>query len=367
MTEESVLTYVGIAMAIGTIGNALVIYIFGFRYRKSPFNMLITILAIYDLLSCIIHMPLDIVGMLLPEILPHSIFCKAACTMVSVTMIAASIVLIAIAIMRYRGVSKPLSRNIDIREAKGIGILAIIPAVGLSWPIIFMFTTETITSKEGRKIAMCGIHDKAYTTYALAFHSVLLGLFLVNFISLVVFYLVIARVMINRNKVFAQKNKRNRSIAIASIMEKSDQTSTGNTPGSTHDSKMGMISAGKKNSITQKSMSLFVHEPQSPKSERLKPAGRCRERSSANNGLLMMFLVTILFLCSYLPHLGYSMYFLLCSMDDIINLAVTASFGVLVRSYYMNSFSNPIIYALCSGEFRFEVAETFRRLFRLKS
>ncbi|KAK6191460.1 hypothetical protein SNE40_003145 [Patella caerulea] len=264
--------------------------------------------------------------------------------------------------MRYRGVSKPLSRNIDIREAKWIGVLAIIPSLGLSWPIIFMFTTETITSEDGTTIAMCGIHDKAYTTYALAYHSVLLGLFLANFISLVVFYLVIARVIINRNKVFAQGNKRNRSIAIASIMEQSNPKSSGNdayrgnTPGSTYNSKNG-----------KKSMSLFVQEQQSPGPERSKPPGRYRERSGTNNGLLMMFLVTIVFLCSYLPHLGYSIYFLLCSMEDIINLAVTASFGVLVRSYYINSCSNPIIYALCSGEFRFEVAETFRRLFRLKS
>lgn len=63
-------------MLMGLVGNSLVCYIIGFKFQSSNQNFLIVWLAIFDLLSCLLGMPHDIVDLRYTLAYPYAIPCK---------------------------------------------------------------------------------------------------------------------------------------------------------------------------------------------------------------------------------------------------------------------------------------------------
>ncbi|CAL1542912.1 unnamed protein product [Lymnaea stagnalis] len=57
------MAFFGLLMVVGMVGNSLVVYIFCAKLRSGTQNMLIVALAIFDLMTCAITIPSDIVDL----------------------------------------------------------------------------------------------------------------------------------------------------------------------------------------------------------------------------------------------------------------------------------------------------------------
>jgi hypothetical protein len=55
-----VMLFIGLLMTIGVVGNSLVCYVFCFRLRMNTQNFLIVTLAVFDCLTSLLSMPMEI-------------------------------------------------------------------------------------------------------------------------------------------------------------------------------------------------------------------------------------------------------------------------------------------------------------------
>lgn len=56
-----VILFIGVLVILGVVGNSVAIYVFSFRLRKSTQNFLIATLAVFDVLTSLLSMPMEIV------------------------------------------------------------------------------------------------------------------------------------------------------------------------------------------------------------------------------------------------------------------------------------------------------------------
>lgn len=132
-----------VSIILGLIGNCLVVYVFGFRFKKSTANFFVTSLAVFDTLTCFILVfeTLDLRFPMYsgnyPAICKTIRFFEVFCTSCS------SILLVCIAFDRYYKICKPF-KHISIRKVKKILAVAVCFMLVLSWPIALFHGTETI-------------------------------------------------------------------------------------------------------------------------------------------------------------------------------------------------------------------------------
>lgn len=60
------IVFLFILLPFGVVGNIVTILVYGLKYRPSTFRVYLLTLAIVDLLSCFIGMPVELVDNLLP-------------------------------------------------------------------------------------------------------------------------------------------------------------------------------------------------------------------------------------------------------------------------------------------------------------
>ena len=117
--------YVGTLMVIGVLGNPLVIYFYSRKVKATPSHIFIVTLAIFDILTCLISMPLEIVDVLHFYIFESAVACKVLRFCNYFFSIASGSILIVIAVDRYRKVCKPMNSQLSMgwsRVAIGIAI-----------------------------------------------------------------------------------------------------------------------------------------------------------------------------------------------------------------------------------------------------
>ena len=139
-----VIIFITVLAAIGVIGNALVLYIYTYKYVPSTHRSFILWLGWIDLAACIVGKPLLIFSMLNPYMFQSEVSCKML-RFLSVFFAASSaFIVITIAIERYRRIFKissmemtPVTVNLMCIIATGFGCLDAIPT-------IFVFGDATV-------------------------------------------------------------------------------------------------------------------------------------------------------------------------------------------------------------------------------
>lgn len=53
------LVFICLTLPIGIVGNAAVIYIYGFRLNQSNLHLIVTMLAVSDIISCLMCIPME--------------------------------------------------------------------------------------------------------------------------------------------------------------------------------------------------------------------------------------------------------------------------------------------------------------------
>ncbi|XP_041350247.1 probable G-protein coupled receptor No9 [Gigantopelta aegis] len=389
--------YGSILSVIGTTGNTAVLYVYIFKFKPNPFNIFITFLAACDILSCAVLMPLDVVNVLLPVSFSG---CSPLVFIATATALATSFILVAIAALRYKGICKPLEPNISVVQAKRICLICSTIAVSISWPAAVMVTKIPDELEAGTFVMNCATERRFQdTVYPLLFYGFMFLLFVSVFVTLVALYGVIGRRLHLRMKYGPSQdygtNGQNLYICQEGSQNASknatDKGETQNVRTTSCSSKPGVESYVMKEKYEVNSQNNLAFSVESemhcePRGKMVEPGHGSGSDSSSSSTVLnhsssnlvpiknkprrssiskttfkVLFIVTITFLVSYLPHLSLMLYESVGSDLDVT--ALGESFvGIFIRSYLISCVANPIIYGCCNRKFRHETNEILQKV-----
>lgn len=288
-------------MPIGVFGNVTVLYIYGFRLRKSPLNILIFLLAIYDSLSCSLGIPLEIISILYTRDYPNRILCKMDKFMIFFTCISSELALLIISLERYNKVCRFNKYQFKLRHAKMSTILINITAILISIPPILYF--DRIDHKE---LSFC-----AYIVPYSKLQHYFIGLLILNIIILIVM-----------------------SVLYVLVRRKAKQR------------------------FREKSISLRKNDPKDFRrtfSEKMR-------RSRHINYIIAS--ITILFVISFIPSLLLGITYPLFA-DIKLSVPVERLRQIIMRLWILNSSLNPVVYGMLNARFRNEFLKILRELFNI--
>ncbi|KAL8572160.1 hypothetical protein ACOMHN_057835 [Nucella lapillus] len=381
--------YVAMLMVIGVPGNSLVVYVHGLRFRTATQNFLIVCLAVCDLVTGVIAMPTEIADLRFHLTFSSDFACRLLRFVSLFCALTSNCILVVIAVDRYQRVCRPLHPQMTMRRARvGVGVSVTLSLL-VSWPLFVVTglrTTETHLA--GLYGSDCSFSDRFRdTVYPTAIIGVLGTGFVIMMLILIVLY---ARLW---------RQARQHLLFLHSKRVKVKASFTGSLPGSPSSfndvsfmtsrpssERSGSVS-GSKNDLSEvslhpntdpsqedKELSMISLSPSFPHSTENEVSSsetsstvttekyRCccffkkPTKWTLDKTTLVAFAVTVVFIVSFLPYLTIMA---VRSVRKNLDHSLTGSaelnvYNIFVRSYFINSASNPIIYGVINARFRGE-------------
>ncbi|CAE1285780.1 NPFFR2 [Acanthosepion pharaonis] len=289
--------YMAILMVVGMIGNSLVLYVYGKRFRSSSTNSFILALSTFDIINCAIGMPTEIVDDQLPLMFSWEFGCKVLRFISFFSSGGSCFTLVIIALDRFQRVCLGRAQMQAVWAKVVIVLVTIVAAVAVG-PIIELAGIDTeSTDVPYINTCDCAISDVyKKTKWPLIYFTYLSGMIGLSLIIIVATYTMIGLTVKRR---LGKRNLKGKTVVktMADINREQDR-------------KMR----------SEKTTKTF-------------------------------FLVTVLFIISYIP----------CSMIQLLRALTgfephTPRTEILVnvglRSYFLANAFNPFIYGYCNHKFR---------------
>ncbi|XP_055871819.1 uncharacterized protein LOC106058287 [Biomphalaria glabrata] len=185
--------YLIILSIVGFIGNSLVIFVYSQKFKRTPTRIFILSIASFDLITNVVAIPGEIYDMfhLWDFDKPH--VCKIRLFFNAFTTMVAAMVLVAVAVTRYRKICRPFKWQINVTHAK---ILSVSLALA---SLLFSIPYAVINGRQTKPTPTPGIHgyectiDDAYrdTKWPLMNAAFFIFLFIVCSTPLIVLYILI--------------------------------------------------------------------------------------------------------------------------------------------------------------------------------
>lgn len=364
--------YVCILLTIGLPGNVIVLYVYGFKWNRTTSRVFIMTLAAIDLLNCVSSMTTELY--LLKNFFKFDFpyICKVTRLVTSFCNNSTTIVLCAIAVDRFKRICRPLDDLIDIKTAKRIVWFALGFALLTSWPLFVLYGTHDVPLTKLDNATLIGKTCEIEEHWIETLYPLLLVgfLFMCHFagdILFIVLYIQVGRAILRQRKNRKSLRSGNRYVvpevsAASCTMDELDDTR--------NEMRTRTFSFVVWNKIAQHAsrskLTIATKSTNSPKTKaKSLPADLVRRQISkasghSNSGVLhagkttlMLFLVTVVFVLSFVP---YCVVVILRSIDreQIENLSNPwkSLYNLLLRSYFMNSVFNPVVYCFVSQQFR---------------
>ncbi|CAG5132189.1 unnamed protein product [Candidula unifasciata] len=177
----------------GLIGNTLVIIVYARKPHWTGTVVLVITLAVLDLVANIIAIPAEIYDMFHTWDFNNPHLCRARLFTSAFTTLSAGMILVAIAVIRYRKVCCPHRWQINPRDAKVISIVVSLLGASFSAPYAFIKGRKKKPTPYPDIVAYeCTTDDEyANTIYPLVIYVFFLMLYIACSISVSVLYILI--------------------------------------------------------------------------------------------------------------------------------------------------------------------------------
>lgn len=385
--------YVTVLMILGSFGNTLVCIYYGCKSKRSTKSFFIVTLAAFDLVVCLITMPLDIVDLRFFFIYRNVPGCKIPRFLNHIAAIGSASTLIAIAVDRYKRICKPLTPQLEIRHARIAIVLAGTYSLLVSWPSLILYDSVKVNVTDNRNTTIPIIyHAYVCTTskaegnkgYLWAYNSLLLFVLLSATIVLCTLYSLIGRSIYRykqrRLKYTSVKRHAKNLQTTGTLPHLNDECLHGQMPNVperacvTNCDVLEEISVVQNNDVTRDDKSdtytcdvVQLSEYKLSGSEKsLADSTDENSNSKASNintvkFTILMLIVTITFIVSYLPYVALVLWRTL--YDDyewnFLNETELLGFQIGLRSYLLSSVINPLVYGFFNNDFRNFFYRTF--------
>ncbi|XP_067663529.1 probable G-protein coupled receptor 34 [Haliotis asinina] len=327
--------FLGIIMLVGCVGNLLVCYVYLFKIgRTNAFANFILALGVFDLVNCITNIPFDMFHLSHRYTIGTYKVCYVKAVTNNLISLSSAMILFPMTLDRYRRVCRPLHRQMTAYGAKlSIGICCVASCI-LSIPCVFIYGPRTI-DYGSVNVSLCSISDKAGELAPLYFNGVILVIFVVVFITVVVVY----------SLIWYQLSKQTRfRAASTSGYIPNEATLEKDHTGCEKVGKLKRKRTASESDVFSRRKSMTSHK-----------------RNAVRQRTVTMFLISLVYLLSFVPHFGIMIASKYSNLFDNLPTAQIALNNILLRCYFINSASNPIIYSICGLNFRRAVKKSFSR------
>ena len=184
------IVYLSVICMFGAFGNSLVCYIYKTKYGPSNCRSFVICLSTIDLFSCVIVIPFEIAVILKEYRFTIEILCQISVFLNTWPTLSSGLMLLAIAVDRYRKICKPFGWQISLTLARDICIFNIFLAIGFSWlsPIIYG-VNETFNNSYNFTVSECTVKTTMKGTIYPLINNIMFGmLFLGALISMFIMY-----------------------------------------------------------------------------------------------------------------------------------------------------------------------------------
>ena len=368
------LIYVCILILIGVPGNSLVICVYLLKLNKSTPRVFILALGLYDLINCITSMPVEVALIWNFLRFDYPVLCKVSRFITATINSGSTFILVAIAVDRFRGICRIFKTTINTTQAKWIVFGSVLFAFSASWPILYLYGTRTILIKLNGTLIIgktCLIKDDmnnsilpfVFAVFLLSVH------FLVDLI-LVIHYTLIGRFVYRQRQIRTSlKFPGNASnLRATTTPDNLEETKTAaKNPTRRPFSFIQFKGSARKNHqrrprTNQKGLTREFKE--SLRNMSSLPSEKGGEALHARKITLMLFIVTVGFVLSFLPH---SILVIIRYQDEHFYERLSkfekSVFQLFLRSYLFNSALNPIVYCFVSQQFRQKSKEVLKSAF----
>ena len=418
--------YLSLICVCGALGNSLVCYVYKTKYGPSNCRSFVICLSSIDLFSCVLVIPFEIAVVLKEYNFTVEIACQISVFLNTWPTLSSGLMLLAIAVDRYRKVCKPFSRQISLNWARNICIINIFLAASFSWPSPILYgINRKIITPYNVTISECAVKSSMkVTVYPLINNIMFAVLFLGSLISISFMYCFIglgvkrhskkrmyhvnsrgtesvtladatnaSELTIRSGHIVVDNNKPNESMENSDALFTSETSDTKSVedilqeePCLPKEHRIDNSQVERKSfiSLLEKSLknrnTLFLtksvnsvasetlsrtHSARS-RNTRLRPGNKQNVRHlKAHKTAYIMFLISLAFIISYLPLL---VILLTRSINSQFVLGLSESeravYKFFLRSYYLNCTLNPVIYGVWDARFR-KACRKLLRKFRI--
>ena len=178
----------GLVILFGIVGNSFVLFIYMVKLRQTQWETryFIPILAVFDLLLCLIAAT-TVIWNYIPYLgIFNDVLCKVTYFLCPFAMMTSNALLLMIAIQRYLKVYRPLGQQMDLFWRRFVTVLVITTYIIFAVPMLFISGATTFTNTyNGMNMSLysCSPANHQYPTFQFAFYLVMLA---VGFANLVV-------------------------------------------------------------------------------------------------------------------------------------------------------------------------------------
>ncbi|KAK3584528.1 hypothetical protein CHS0354_039262 [Potamilus streckersoni] len=192
------IVFIGVLMLIGFIGNIFVCYFYGFRTKTTATSCFIICLSLFDFLSCTISMPKVVVHLRFVYMFPDKTACTVLIASNFVFTMSSGLILIAIAMERYRRICLPFKKQLTVFQARFICLISVPIACVFSWPSLLLYQVVDVDVPVIGLGVIKGydckaVKDDNLKMYLNAFSVIQILLFIFSVLSLTVLYALVYR------------------------------------------------------------------------------------------------------------------------------------------------------------------------------
>ena len=334
------IVFLCILIIVGVIGNVLVLCVYS-KYPPSFFRVFILWLAAIDLIASLVGTPLLVISMHVPYMFPSAQICQSFRFFHEFLVVSSVFIFLFISIERHRAICT--IERVEMNRCRvhtmccvscGIGIAVAIPA-------IFVYGNSTVDTGVNNITGYeCFIDDKFGDDFLpKSYFIAQLLVWLVSWFIMVVLYIRIGRRLQWHQKFTRSMSFRHPKYRPLSRLSRAD------------------VNNGDLNASVESREKLAV----SQQGETNKVDRFTREITE------MLFIVTVVFVLSFLPHL---VLIVLNSLDHNFSRDMTPArvvvYNLFLRSFVVNNAANPVIYMKCQLDFRKDCVKLLKSVLSCK-
>ncbi|XP_033733493.1 nematocin receptor 2-like [Pecten maximus] len=339
------IVFTGFMTILGLLGNGFVIYVYGYRFRKTCANVYIFWLSVIDLVCCVLGIPFDIFQLRFPLLYGDAIPCKLFSTVSIVAYASQTLLLLCISRDRYYKICHPLKSFRFHSPHKNVAY-AFILALCISWPSVFVHGTKTIKmATPGIVATTCSIDDSIDRLIPVLYFGFYLILAFADFVVLLFVYINIIRVVYRRSRY----NLRESTETLPKVKP------------------YNLLSGAKRTRSTGEvfatELSLNCSQHTASGSNEQRKNLELQKIAQVSKTTIIFLLVAVSFVFSYVPYLTIE---LVLNLDNKIDfrkqsIHVQQLIEVASMAFCIGNVSNPIIYGIFNPNFRHECCRLFSR------
>lgn len=364
-----------LVIVVGLPGNAITVYVYQKRMRRTASRVFILALAFCDLVNCIITMPAEISIIVKYLTYDYPILCCMGRALTYILNGVSALLLCGIAVDRFRKICRPLKPVFTPKKTRVICVCALALGIAFYIPAFIIYGTQTVVIDYPYGDTFlrvtghtCQINDQYKGSNIQKY--ILGAWFLATLIIMVILIVVYARIGHAVYRRLKLEEKRHFSVSAAAkqviqnqvIVDTSSETSCSFEDALEVERKvqpkvlksMSMPLRHKIGDGLKKQFRLSAPTVYSLRKETIS------RRIRAGRTTMMLFSVTIAYVLSFIPFIVIvTIRTMKPGIYATLSDAEKSAWNFFLRSYVINCAVNPILYGFFNKDFRKKMASLF--------